>query len=135
MIGDESEIAKLQDFLQLPAHFALNRFAFESLFEPKAITTGQNDAQILQIKAQLRERFNISDSIKLLDFGAGKGRLLENILQSENKEGKEIIREMIDYVAFDYSDLDKEECLEIIKNDAASGKKKRSFTPRKKSGG
>jgi len=43
LLGDENQIGKLQDFINLPGIFALNRHAFESLFHPEATLTKSSD--------------------------------------------------------------------------------------------
>jgi ABC-type cobalamin/Fe3+-siderophores transport system ATPase subunit/SAM-dependent methyltransferase len=112
LLGNEDEIARLQDFISLPSQFASSRYAFESLFEPKVLLTNSNDPQSLQIRDSLRKSSK-SGKIRILDFGAGKGRLLSNIYElDENNEDK--LLEQIDYIAFDLFDKDKKYCEDVL---------------------
>lgn len=112
LLGDENEIARLQDFTNLPAIFALNKYAFECLFEPAVLMTGKTDPQNLQIKANLQHLMK-DGKLKVLDYGAGKGRLLANIIDSLEGDTKEFIA-MFDYIAFDKYQEDKDDCIKSI---------------------
>lgn len=114
LLGDEDEIAKLQDFTNLPGVLALNKYAFECLFEPGAIMTGSSDPQTLQIKSNL-QYLMIENKLKILDYGAGKGRLLSNIFESLKGETEEFIKSF-DYVAFDKYEEDKNSCIKQIES-------------------
>lgn len=108
LLGDEEQIAKLQDFIGLPAQFAINQFAYQCLFEPQVMLTGTNDPQTNQIKEILNQLVG-NEKLKLLDFGAGKGRLLANIIETDKS-----LLDKIDYVAFDEYESNKEGCCGII---------------------
>jgi len=99
LLGDENRIAKLQDFISLPAQHATNRFALESLLEPNSVQTNSNDPQSFQIRTEL---FNLATNgqLKILDYGAGKGRLISNIVDIDENNSVKLI-EKIDYIAFD----------------------------------
>ena len=114
LLGGEDGISKLQDFISLPGVFALHRYAFESLFHPEAVVTDSSDPQTLQIREEVKKHLKDSDKIRILDYGAGKGRLLANILDA-NKEPISKFTEWFDYVAYDKFDFDKSECFSIIK--------------------
>ena len=111
LLGNEDEQAKLLDFIRLPAELASVTYAFECLFEPKTVMTDGTDPQICQMRALIQNRINETGQIKILDFGSGKGRLISNLLDVENKD--ELIPK-IDYVAYDLFDSDKDECLSNI---------------------
>ena len=108
--GEQEEIDKLQDFIGLPHQLALNRFTFECLFEPHAVLTGKNAPQILQIKNQIG-KFN--EKVKILDYGAGKGRLLANIIENSGDNLQEFT-EKINYIAYDEFDGDKSDCKALL---------------------
>ncbi len=108
LLGDENEVAKLQDFISLPAQFASSRYAFESLFEPTAVLTSSNDPQSFQIRTDLLN-LTTKGKIRILEFGAGKGRLISNIVDLDESNQEKLI-ESIDYIAFDKYSLDKEQC-------------------------
>jgi predicted ATPase len=76
LLGDENEIQKLQDFISLPAQLATNIYAFQSLFEPHAVTTGATDPQSIQIRSNLLKASS-NGKLRILDYGAGKGRLIQ----------------------------------------------------------
>lgn len=112
LLGDEEEIAKLQDFIGLPAQLALNRFAYECLFEPQVVLTGKEDPQTLQIRNELG-KFEKKGKIKLLDYGAGKGRLLANIVENSS-DNLQSFTDRFDYIAFDKFNSNKEDCEKLL---------------------
>ena len=105
LLGDEGRRARLQDFLNLPAELGANRHAFECLIEAAAVMTGQGDPQTHQIRSGI-ERLGDGEKVRILDFGAGKGRLAASIAESGGP-----LRELVDYVAFDPFERDQDECL------------------------
>jgi len=125
LLGDENQIGKLQDFISLPGVYALNRHAFESLFHPEAVVTDSNDPQSLQINDEIRAHLKDSNNLRILDYGAGKGRLLGNIIE-KNKEPVSKFGEWFDYIAYDKFDFDKSECLSTIEK-VYSNPKERYF--------
>lgn len=108
LLGDENEIARLQDFISLPAQYATNSFAAECLLEPTVIITGSTDPQSRQIREAL-ENLKINGKLRVLDYGAGKGRIIANICDFDEGEQYKLI-ESIDYIAFDKFPDDKEHC-------------------------
>ncbi|GAB2648427.1 hypothetical protein GCM10027035_47680 [Emticicia sediminis] len=108
LLGSEDEILKLQDFISLPAQLATSRYAVECLFEPKAVITGPNDPQSLQIKAEVLSLCK-TDKLRILDYGAGKGRLISNITDLDENQDDKLISK-IEYIAFDKFPDDKEIC-------------------------
>ncbi len=113
LLGEEDRIAKLHDFISLPGIYALNRHAFESLFHPPTVRTGADDPQTLQIREEIAKHLKDDKKIRILDFGAGKGRLLANIIET-NPDPSSNLAEWLDYVAYDVSDDDKDECMGIL---------------------
>ena len=111
LLGDEEQIYKLQDFINLPAIYALNRHAFECLFQPQSIITSKDDPQTLQINEEIKKHLVYKNKIRILDYGAGKGRLLLNIVENFDKSD---IKTKLDYVVFDKFDKDKVECEQVI---------------------
>lgn len=118
LLGNEEEIAKLQDFINLPAQLAINKYAFECLFLPSAISTGRDDPQGFQIRETIT---SISDGkkLKILDYGAGKGRILSNIIEHWNKPIS-TLEEEIEYIAFDEYPTDELICREVIRTGYSS---------------
>jgi ABC-type cobalamin/Fe3+-siderophores transport system ATPase subunit/SAM-dependent methyltransferase len=108
LLGNEDEVARLQDFISLPSQYATSRYAFESLFEPRAVLTDSNDPQSFQIRADLL-KLSKTGTLRVLDYGAGKGRLISNIVDLD-ETNKEKLIESIDYIAYDKFPNDKEHC-------------------------
>jgi len=112
LLGDENEQAKLQDFISLPSQFASSKLAFECLIEPKTVMTGSDDSQSIQIREELLKIAG-KDMLRVLDFGAGKGRLLSNIFDVDLEKQESLI-EKLDYIAYDINDVDKDQCISVI---------------------
>jgi predicted ATPase len=112
LLGNEEEIARLQDFISLPAQYATSNYAFESLLEPAAVITGPNDPQTRQIRKNLLE-LSSTRMIRILDFGAGKGRLISNIVDVDELTKEQLVKQL-DYIAYDPSKADKVVCEEAI---------------------
>jgi len=108
LLGGEDEISKLDSFIGLPAQYAMSQFAFECLFAPTTVMTGPRDSQTLHIREELIRRFP-NGAIRLLDYGAGQGRLISNLCDLEEGKLKELIARL-DYIAFDKNDKDKDVC-------------------------
>ncbi|MDD5530623.1 MAG: AAA family ATPase [bacterium] len=115
LLGDDDRISKLQDFTCLPSLFASYNYAFESLFHPPSVNTGPNDPQMLQIRDEIKVHLKNKDKIRILDYGAGKGRLLGNIMEN-NKEPIDKFISWFDYIAFDKIDSDRYECTSLLKS-------------------
>lgn len=113
LLGGEDGIEELKDFINLPAQYATSRYAYQSLFEPQVVFTGSDDKQSIQIRTELINRPSSEAKLKILDYGAGKGRLISNIVDiDENNEQKLIDR--IQYIAYDEYDTDKDQCRGVI---------------------
>jgi SAM-dependent methyltransferase len=109
LLGSEEAIQKLKDFASLPAELARNRFAFECLCPPQVVETDSRDPQSKQLYDRLKIIWKGKESINLLDFGAGKGRMIANLADYEN-----VSPNTLNYHAFDPSNLDREHCLKNI---------------------
>lgn len=112
LIGNEEERQKLSDFINLPAQLALSNHAFESLMMPRAVETSKNDPQTLQIREEILQHLHNKERLRLLDFGAGKGRLLANMI--ENDDNLDNLANKVDYVAYDEYEHDKKTCLSVL---------------------
>lgn len=117
LLGNEENIHQLQSFINLPNEFAANRFAFECLLPPGVVNSNSTDPQFCQFKKILENIWASGcEKISLLDYGAGKGRMISNLSQDSR-----ITSEMLDYVAYDEYDSDKNSCINHIEcfyNDA-----------------
>lgn len=112
LLGDDDEVAKLQDFISLPSQYATSRYAFECLFEPKVVETDIKDPQSVQIRNELLQQTS-NEKLRVLDFGAGKGRIISNLFDLDSKDQRHVV-DHIDYIAFDPDDKDKEYCKNSI---------------------
>lgn len=108
LLGNEDEVARLQDFISLPSQYATSRYAFESLFEPGAVLTDSNDPQSFQVRTDLL-KLSVNGKLRVLDYGAGKGRLISNIVDLDETNQEKLI-ENIEYIAYDKFPNDKEHC-------------------------
>ena len=108
LLGNEDEVGKLQDFIGLPSQYAASRYAFECLCPPKAIQTDSNDPQSFQIKEDLLS-LSKTGKLRILDYGAGKGRIISNIVDLETNDQEKLIQS-IEYIAYDKFPDDKEHC-------------------------
>lgn len=113
LMGGEDQVNKLADFLNLPAQMASVQFAFECLLAPIAVQTGGDDPQTQQIIDAIKSLVNSKKKIKILDFGAGQGRLLSAIRDSDDSNEIPIIS-WLDYFAYDLPDAYEKECTSII---------------------
>ena len=121
LLGKDDEIEKLSNFLSLPAQMATNQFSFECLFEPKTISTGGDDPQTNQIIENINTLVQDGKSVKVLDFGAGKGRLLSTIREL-NLEHNIDTSAWLDYYAFDLESPNNDICKKIIDSVYTDGK-------------
>lgn len=109
LLGNEDRIQKLRDFTSLPSELARNRFTFECLCPPEVVETDSKDPQSIQLNTQLNVIWNNKSSINLLDFGAGKGRMIANLSDYET-----VSKETLNYHAFEPFNTDKDDCLKNI---------------------
>ncbi|MFA7083254.1 MAG: AAA family ATPase [Arcobacteraceae bacterium] len=109
LLGDEDRIQKLRDFTSLPSELARNRFTFECLCPPQVVETDSTDPQSKQLNEQLNIIWKNKTSINLLDFGAGKGRMIANL-----SDYPTVSNETLNYHAYEPFDTDKDDCLKNI---------------------
>lgn len=110
LLGNEENIQKLHSFMNLPDEFAVNRFAFECLLPPGVADSDTADPQFAQFKGILESIWSGGkEKISLLDYGAGKGRMISNLA-----ENSRINPGMLDYVAFDEYATNKDTCVKNI---------------------
>lgn len=112
LLGDEERIGQLNSFTSLPAQLAAINYATESLSAPKVVAGGEQDPQISQIH-QVISKLAEGRSLSILDFGAGKGRLLEGLAAASDETGQDLPT-IVDYYAFDAYSNDRDACLRVI---------------------
>ena len=111
LLGNDEQIDNLNRFTSLPAQYAAISFAAECLIEPKSVSGGTEDPQVAQIGEILSH--NASVPITLLDYGAGKSRLLSGLAEIATTQGKNLI-DSVSYFAFDTSETDNKHSLGAI---------------------
>ena len=107
LLGGEESISHLTSFLSLPSQLAINNFSYECLLPPGVVYTGSADRQLQQIKEVLG-RLRQDEPIRVVDFGAGKGRLLQVLQAHESQQAR------FDYVAYDQPSVDADFCRQVI---------------------
>lgn len=108
LMGGESNIAALREFIDLPEVLAINRFAAQCLLPPEVVSNiSPNDPQVQIVASNIGSSESI---LKMLDFGCGKGRLLESLLTTFGLD----LSSQLDYVGWDISDNNYEYCQQII---------------------
>lgn len=110
LLGCDDRIGQLSSFTGLPAQLAATNYAVESLLPPLTLAAEERDPQINQI-AKVLHSLNSQSIPVVMDFGAGRGRLLEG-LAAITETGT--LSQHINYLAFDNSDKDKDVCISII---------------------
>ena len=111
LLGNEERIYQLADFLGLPAALAANHFAQQCLLPPEVLTTGADDPQTLQISRvlqSLRQQRGAEKPLKLLDYGAGRGRLASALSSIPG------VADLVDYRAYDVTPEHRAECESAI---------------------
>lgn len=88
LLGDQARVEKLQEFATLPARMAQVRFCAQCLILPSVAEARDGDPQLNQMRDLIGER----GPVRLLDWGAGRGRLADALQRSGQS---------IDYVAYD----------------------------------
>jgi ABC-type cobalamin/Fe3+-siderophores transport system ATPase subunit/SAM-dependent methyltransferase len=110
LLGGEERRGKLATFLDLPFALASNRFAAECLIPPPTVEHRDGDPQTRQILTVLEKLRTAENVLRVLDFGAGRGRLASELAESWLPDQ----RAGLDYIAFDPSEKDAEECRAAI---------------------
>jgi hypothetical protein len=101
-MGGEQNIEALREFIDLPEVFATNRFAAECLLPPDTISA--SNKRDPQAEIIIEDILSTSTKIKMLDFGCGKGRILEYLFA---KHGSDLPQKL------DYKE-NNEQCKQII---------------------
>ncbi|OXI69091.1 hypothetical protein CFB44_29760 [Burkholderia sp. AU31280] len=112
LLGGEDGISELRAFTNLPVELASVRYASESLLPPQVIAGGEGDPQVTQIQRQLA-LLKRDLALPILDFGAGRGRLLEG-LAALIEDASGVVRDTLDYYAFDEYRDSHDDCAAVI---------------------
>lgn len=109
LVGDEERVGRLERFLHLPSVLAMERFAAECLLPPSIATTGPEDPQSNQIRRLIERHRAEGQKLRILDYGAGRGRILATLRQSGGN-----IRDLIDYRAFEPDAEARRHCIGAV---------------------
>lgn len=112
LLGSDERIGQLNAFTGLPAQLAAIKYASESLFPPQVTHNGEGDPQVTQVQ-KIVTRLGNGSPLSVLDFGAGKGRLLDGLGSSLSDMGKSL-PSLLEYFAFDHFPADKKVCEGVI---------------------
>jgi predicted ATPase/SAM-dependent methyltransferase len=108
LMGGEDNIEALREFIDLPEVFARNRFAAQCLMEPDVFAhASQKDPQIGIIDSDIASS---ASPINLLDYGCGKGRLLDALFAKYGTD----LPQKINYVGWDVTNQNHEQCKQVI---------------------
>ncbi len=118
LIGDEERIGQLRRFADLPSVLAMSNFAAESLLPPQTLSAEEGDDQIAQISERLHGIVS-GRPLNVLDFGAGKGRVLEGLV---SMMGPDKVSDNFNYYAYDSYSKDSEVCNSLICEYYGNGK-------------
>jgi predicted ATPase len=109
LMGGEQNIEALREFIDLPEVFATNRFAAQCLMPPETVSgSSEKDPQV---KIVSKDILTTLSTIKMLDYGCGKGRILESLLAIHGLN----LPERLDYVGWDNPEGNREQCEQVIK--------------------
>lgn len=109
LVGGEERVAQVERFLGLPALYALERFTSECLLPPSIVSTGSEDPQSRQIAAIIQPGAS-ARCVRVLDYGAGKGRILSTLRERLGDS----FATNIDYRALEIVDLARSECVQAV---------------------
>jgi len=110
LLGGEERIAQLHAFTGLPAQLAALNYASESLAPPTVLPFSESDPQVSQIR-RIISQLRGDGPLRVLDFGAGKGRLLEGLAALSDDIR---VNELVSYYALDSSLDDAPHCVAAI---------------------
>lgn len=95
LMGGEDGPSRLRDFLRLPSEYAALTFLAQCIEPPGVVGSDIKDPQTNQISSIVNGLRRGDRRIRVLDFGAGKARLLSTLAQAGSADS------WLDYFAFD----------------------------------
>lgn len=124
LMGGIDGARHINELTSLPAQFAGLRFLSECLKDPGVVGPTINDPQLTHISSILAKRrardLTNKKPQRILDYGAGKGRLLRELKTSGQLQ--------FDYIAYDKSEEMVEQCRQELRNLNSSGMPGRCFS-------
>jgi energy-coupling factor transporter ATP-binding protein EcfA2 len=111
LLGGPDNIELLQRLTLEPSRLAALTFAAECILPPTVLQGVGRDPQAGQLAALVKLKIHDSESkLRILDFGAGKSRLLTCLLDDLPAE----ITKGISYVAFDPDEKNRADAIEVV---------------------
>lgn len=104
LIGSEENRFAIQQLLATPDEYACNKFAAQCTDLPETLPAIGSDSQVELFRSAFRE----ADCV--VDFGAGKGRFLEELFWAAGEETVSGLR----YFAYDVDSKDAAECKAVM---------------------
>lgn len=112
LVGGDAGVDELLEFVALPAQNALLHFATQCLLPPSVVDTELGDPQTTQMTEILSGLCREDRSLRILDFGMGKGRLLSELADSVQAGGKSFASKFDYYGVDSYSTPENRELCE-----------------------
>ncbi|MEK8048596.1 AAA family ATPase [Ideonella margarita] len=107
LLGGPDGARRVNDLTLLPSRLASTVFLRQCLLEPGVIGYSQGDPQLEQIR-QVMGRIRVTGQpLCVIDFGSGKGRLLDAIAQESDGASLESV---VDYFAYEPHEPDADAC-------------------------
>ena len=111
LIGGDDNLMAMREFIDLPEQLAVNRFAAQCLCPPSICASNDpEDPQMRLADNGILGNAPTGQVSKVLDFGAGHGRLLESLFELHG----DALKERLEYVAWDHSDSCVKQCLAAV---------------------
>lgn len=106
LMGGPEGAKRLHDFTLRPAQYAALSFMAQCLQPPGVVGPGVKDPQTSQIAAILWRHSEAGEKkLRIIDFGAGKGRLLSTL-----SIGQDIASKWLEYYAYDSDKTNQADC-------------------------
>lgn len=124
LMGGSDGAKRLHDFTLRPAQYAALSFMAQCLQPPGVVGPEVKDPQTSQI-AEILWRHSVvgEKKLRIMDFGAGKGRLLSTLAS-----GQGLASQSFDYYAYDNDDTNQADCQIEIDTIFSGDGKNRYFT-------
>lgn len=113
LLGNSERLEQLRTFVALPEQVAIEQFAAECLMPPGVSDKGKNDPQVQQIREVIDKlRADRKRPLEVLDYGAGRGRLLAGMFADNASD----LRERISDRALDEYPSGEKDCRRVIES-------------------
>lgn len=109
LLGSETNRFRLQQFIVSPDAFASNQFAIECMYKPHPKLSKGDSA--LDPQAETVYEVLGTENAIVLDYGAGQGRLLQELVKCDGD-----IASKITYLAYDKDSFYSQKCKEVMRS-------------------